>query len=64
MRQERKKKDWTLSYIANEIGVSNQAISKIETLKSDPSYDVLVKLENLFNLSHRELLQVVDEKSK
>lgn len=57
MRQERIKNSWTLEYVASEIGITNQAVSKIELGKSNPSYEVLIKLEKLFNLPHQELLE-------
>ena len=41
--------------------MSKVAIHDIETGKQKPSYDVLVKLENLFHKSHRYLLAQVDE---
>lgn len=58
MKQERIKNGWTLEYVASEIGITNQAVSKIELGKSNPSYEVLVKLEKMFRLSHQELLEV------
>lgn len=57
MRQERIKNSWTLEYVASETGITNQAVSKIELGKSNPSYEVLVKLEKLFKLPHQELLE-------
>lgn len=57
MKQERIKNGWTLKYVASETGITNQAVSKIELGKSNPSYEVLVKLEKLFNLPHQELLE-------
>lgn len=59
MRQERIKKGWTLEEVAEEVGTTKQTIQRIETNQRNPSYDILVKLENLFNLSHRDLLQQV-----
>ena len=62
MRYERLKNGWTLNYVANQIGISNQAISKIELQQTkNPSYTVIVKIENLFGLSHRELFSLVDD---
>ena len=55
MQQERIRRGWTLDYIAKQTGLSLTAIQKIETGIRNPSYPVLVKLEDLFNLSHREL---------
>ena len=61
MKKERINNGWTLNYVASEVGVSNQAISKIELQQTkNPSYDTIVKLENLFGLSHRELFSLID----
>ena len=60
LRQERIDRDWTLEFVANYTGVTNQSISAIETGKTKPSYAVLLKLENLFGKSHRELLEPTD----
>lgn len=61
IRQERDKKGWTLKYVADCIGISVPTIHDIETGRRRPSYDVLVKLEDLFKLTHRQLFVVVDE---
>lgn len=55
IRQERLNRGWTLDYVAEQVGLSLTAIQKIETEQRKPSYDVLVKLENLFGLTHRQL---------
>lgn len=47
--------------VAKKIGITKSAYSNIETGKRKPSYDVLVKLEDLFKLSHRQLFAVVDD---
>jgi len=56
MRQERIERGWTQEYVGRHVGVSKVAIHDIETGKTNPSYGVLVKLEDLFNKPHRELL--------
>ena len=61
VRQERQKRQWTQEYVAQQIGITNQAVNLIETGQRKPSYDVLVKLEDLFNLNHRQLFAVADE---
>ena len=61
IRQLRVEKGWTQKHVGDEVGVSKVAIHDIETGKQKPSYDVLVKLENLFHKSHRYLLAQVDE---
>lgn len=55
MRQERIAAGWTQVQAADRVGITKAAYSNIETGKRKPSYDVLVKLENLFGKSHREL---------
>ena len=57
IKQERLNAKWTQLYIARKIGLTRTAVSEIETGKQLPSYKILIKLENLFNLSHRELFQ-------
>ena len=60
MRYERIKNGWSLNYVASKVGISNQAISKIELQKTkNPSYDIIVSLEDLYGLSHRELFSLV-----
>ena len=61
IRQLRVEKGWTQKQVGDEVGVSKVAIHDIETGKQKPSYDVLVKLENLFHKSHRYRLAQVDE---
>ncbi len=62
MRYERINKGWTLDYVSIQVGISNQAVSKIELMKTiNPSYNIIVKLENLFGLSHRELFALVED---
>lgn len=55
MRQERIEKGWTQLFVAEQVGLSLTAVQKMETGQRNPSYPVLVKLENLFGLSHRQL---------
>jgi len=63
MRQERTENKWSQEYVAQKLGITKSAYSNIETLKRKPSYEVLVKLENLYNLSHRDLLQQVPDEN-
>ena len=58
IRQERINKAWTLEKVARQVGVTNQSISRIETGKSKPSFDVLAKLEDLFGKDYRELFNL------
>lgn len=48
IRQERIKRDWTLEFIAQKIGLTTSTVSDIEKGRCKPSFDVLVKLLNLF----------------
>ncbi len=61
IRQERINKGWSQEYVAKKVDLSPEAIQMIETGKRKPSYDVLVKLEDLFKLTHRQLFSVADE---
>ena len=55
MRQERKKHGWSQEFVAQQIGVTPETVHYIETGQRKPSYVVLVKLEVLFGLTHRQL---------
>ena len=48
IRQERIKRGWTQDFVAEQIGATKSTIQMIETGKRKPSYDVLVKLLDLF----------------
>jgi len=61
IRQERQKRKWTQEYVAKKVGLTKTAIHDIETGKQKPSYDVLVKLEDLFHKNHRKLFAVADD---
>lgn len=56
--QERKSNGWTQEYVAEQIGISPEAVSMLESGQRKPSYDVLVKLEDLFQVNHRKLFAV------
>lgn len=58
IRQVREKRGWTQKYVADKAGITQAMLQKIETGKRKPSYDVLVKLEDLFHMSHRKLFGV------
>ena len=65
IRQERKQKGWTLAYVSKHVGVTPATIHDIETGRCKPSYDVLVKLLNLFGYKDpRELFKKVPETSQ
>lgn len=60
IKQERKKRQWAQQYVAQQIGLTRTAVHDIENGKQLPSYKVLVKLEDLFNMGHRDLFKEVD----
>lgn len=56
LKEERIKKKWTQEYVAQKTGVSKSTIQMMETGKRKPSYDVLLKLLDLFGYNDpREL---------
>lgn len=59
---ERIQRGWTAKYVGEQTGISAEAIRLIETDQRKPSYAVLVKLENLFEMTHLELFAPVPEK--
>lgn len=61
LKQERVKRKWTQSFVSQKVGISEVAVLLLENGKRKPSYDVLVKLENLFHMNHRKLFFEVDE---
>ena len=61
IRKERLKHHWTQEQVAQKIGITEQAVQLIETGQRKPSYDVLVKLEDLFHKNHRKLFAVADD---
>ena len=56
---ERMAHGWTQAYVAKRVGISLGSIKRIENGKINPRYDNLVKLEDLFGMSHRELFSVI-----
>ena len=62
LRQEREKRGWSLKKVAKEINITSVMVSMLESGKRKPSYEVLVRLEDLFGLPHRELFaEVADD---
>lgn len=61
MRHERIQRGWTQQYVGSQIGITAEAVGMIETGQRNPSYTVLVKLENLFDLPYRRLFAVTDD---
>ena len=48
LEQERIKRHWTQAYVAERVGITKGALNNLEKNKRKPSYDVLVKLLDLF----------------
>ena len=57
LKRVRALQGWSQADVAKQLGITVQAYSLIETGKRDPSYEVLVALEDVFHTSHRELLR-------
>lgn len=55
LKRERVKRGWTQGQVAKACGVSTQTVYDWESGRRKPSYEVLVKLEDLFKMNHREL---------
>ena len=64
IEQERLKRGWTVKYIAEQLKITKSAVSQILSEKNKPSYDVLVKLENLFEMGHQELFSASENTAK
>lgn len=60
LRNERIKRGWTLDFVAKACDVSAQAVCDWEHNRRKPSYEALTKLEDLFEVSHRELFGAPD----
>ena len=60
MEEERIKRGWTQKKVADLLQLTTTAISDIENGKAKPSYKVLCELEDLFDMTHRELFKSVD----
>lgn len=62
IRQEREKHNWTQEYVAEQVGITAESVSMLESGKRKPSYDVLVKLLDLYGYDDpRQLFAAADE---
>ncbi len=59
MRKERIANGWTQEYVAECVGITKSAVCDIESGRRNPSYEVLLKLEDLFGKSHRDLMKSI-----
>lgn len=53
----RKKNGWSQEELANQLGVSRQAVSKWESSSSIPDLDKIIRMSNLFEVSTDYLLK-------
>lgn len=57
LKREREKRGWSQDFLADEIYVSRQSVSKWETNKNYPSIEVIINLSDLFDITIDELLR-------
>ncbi|MEI5889936.1 XRE family transcriptional regulator [Bacillus cereus] len=57
LKQEREKRNWSQSDLAEKIHVSRQSVSKWETGKNYPSIEIIIHLSDLFGITIDELLR-------
>lgn len=60
VKELRKEKGWTQLQLAEQIGYKLGAVSEWENRHKEPSFDTLIKLANVFNVSTDYLLGRVD----
>jgi len=58
IKVERAKKNWTQAQLAEEIGVSRQAVNSIETGRFVPSTILALKMANVFGTSVELVFQL------
>lgn len=61
IKVERAKKNWTQAQLAEQIGVSRQAINSIETGKFIPSTLLALKMSKVFETAVEQIFQLEDE---
>ncbi|MFJ8519413.1 helix-turn-helix domain-containing protein [Lysinibacillus xylanilyticus] len=61
LKQEREKRGWSQTDLAERIHVSRQSVSKWETGKNYPSIEVLINLSDIFGITIDELLRSDEE---
>lgn len=61
LKQEREKRNWSQTYLAEKIYVSRQSVSKWENGKNYPSIEVIINLSDLFGITIDELLRSDEE---
>lgn len=61
IKQEREKRGWSQTELAEKMYVSRQSVSKWETGKNYPSIEVIIDLSDLFGITIDELLRSDEE---
>ncbi len=61
IKELRKKKNITQLKLAFDLNVSQNTLSRYETGEREPSYDVLIKIADYFNVSIDYLLCLTDK---
>nr|DAS18890.1 MAG TPA: Helix-turn-helix XRE-family like protein [Caudoviricetes sp.] len=59
IKHERINKDWTQEYVATQLGITKQAVQQIEQNQTKPSFEILVKLLELFD--KKEAVKEINE---
>ena len=57
LKEEREKRGWSQTDLAEKIHVSRQSVSKWETGKNYPSIEVIIELSDLFGITIDEMLR-------
>lgn len=57
LKNEREKKGWSQTDLADKIHVSRQSVSKWETGKNYPSIEIIIELSDLFGITIDEMLR-------
>ena len=60
LKEDRLARGWSQEYLSAHLGVTREYIQMIETGKRKPSFDVLIKLEDLFEKDYRKLFNLPD----
>jgi len=61
LKREKEKRNWSQAYLAEQIYVSRQSVSKWENGKNYPSIEVIINLSDLFEITIDELLRSDEE---
>ena len=63
IEEERRTRGWSIAYVSSLIGVSADAVRLMEKGERNPSYDVLIKLLELYDYTDpRKLFSTITNK--